>query len=103
MEGADAQVAAISGTFQRYKVLYHQRNVCVGFELLNDFVRVKCHGSNLARMRLQNYDRNKKKESVLEESDSFLVAGAGLERCDLRVMSPTSYQLLHPASRLHHI
>ncbi len=28
----------------------------------------------------------------------FLVAGAGLERCDLWVMSPTSYQLLHPAS-----
>ena len=25
------------------------------------------------------------------------VAGAGLERRDLRVMSPTSYQLLHPA------
>lgn len=27
-----------------------------------------------------------------------LVAGAGLERCDLWVMSPTSYQLLHPAN-----
>ena len=34
---------------------------------------------------------------------AFLVAGAGLERCDLWVMSPTSYQLLHPASRLSHI
>lgn len=29
-----------------------------------------------------------------------LVAGAGLERCDLWVMSPTSYQLLHPANFL---
>ena len=27
----------------------------------------------------------------------FLVAGVGLEPHDLRVMSPTSYQLLHPA------
>ena len=27
-----------------------------------------------------------------------IVAGAGLERCDLWVMSPTSYQLLHPAN-----
>lgn len=28
----------------------------------------------------------------------FLVAGAGLERCDLVVMSHASYQLLYPAS-----
>ena len=27
----------------------------------------------------------------------FLVAGGGLEPSDLRVMSPTSYQLLYPA------
>ena len=27
----------------------------------------------------------------------FLVAGVGLEPHDLRVMSPTSYQLLYPA------
>ena len=27
----------------------------------------------------------------------FLVAGVGLEPHDLRVMSPTSYHLLHPA------
>lgn len=27
-----------------------------------------------------------------------IVAGAGLEHCDLWVMSPTSYQLLHPAN-----
>ena len=30
-------------------------------------------------------------------SGFFLVAGVGLEPHDLRVMSPTSYQLLHPA------
>ena len=29
----------------------------------------------------------------------FFVAGAGLERRDLWVMSPTSYQLLHPATK----
>ena len=29
--------------------------------------------------------------------ESFLVAGVGLEPHDLRVMSPTSYQLLYPA------
>ena len=28
---------------------------------------------------------------------SFMVAGVGLEPHDLRVMSPTSYQLLYPA------
>ena len=28
---------------------------------------------------------------------SYLVAGVGLEPHDLRVMSPTSYQLLYPA------
>ncbi len=39
-----------------------------------------------------------KKKKTRNESES-LVAGAGLERCDLWVMSPTSYQLLHPASR----
>ncbi len=31
----------------------------------------------------------------------FLVAGEGLEPLDLRVMSPTSYHLLHPAIYLH--
>ncbi len=45
----------------------------------------------------------RKKEKTQIEICVFLVAGAGLERCDLWVMSPTSYQLLHPASRLSHI
>ena len=71
MEGADAQVAAISGTLQRYKIFNDQRNICMGLELLNNFVRVECHGSNLARKHRQNFDRNIKKESVLEETDSF--------------------------------
>ena len=31
------------------------------------------------------------------KSKCFLVAGRGLEPPDLRVMSPTSYQLLYPA------
>jgi hypothetical protein len=47
MEGADAQVAAIPGAFQRNKILNDQRDICVGFELLNDFVRVERHGLNL--------------------------------------------------------
>ena len=71
MKGADTQVAAISGTFQRNKILDDQRNICVGFELLNDFVRIERHAPNLARKRRQNFDRNIKKESVLEEPDSF--------------------------------
>ena len=53
MEGTDAQVATISGTFQRNKILDDQRNICVGFELLNDFVRIERHGSNLARMAVE--------------------------------------------------
>ena len=40
-----------------------------------------------------------KKQKDSDKPSLFVVAGAGLERCDLRVMSPTSYQLLHPASR----
>ena len=52
MEGADAQVAAISGTLQRYKIFNDQRNICMGLELLNNFVRVERHGSNLARKRV---------------------------------------------------
>ena len=38
----------------------------------------------------------KRKASVRIDA-CFLVAGVGLEPHDLRVMSPTSYQLLHPA------
>ena len=53
MEGTDAQVATISGTFQRYKVLNDQRNICVGFELLNDFVRIERHDPNLARKAVE--------------------------------------------------
>ena len=40
-------------------------------------------------------DKNKKQDKSLDLS--CLVAGVGLEPHDLRVMSPTSYQLLHPA------
>ncbi len=43
MEGANAYKASISRTFQRYKILDDRRNICVGFELLNDFVRVERH------------------------------------------------------------
>ena len=39
----------------------------------------------------------KRKASVFFKTLAFLVAGVGLEPHDLRVMSPTSYQLLHPA------
>ncbi len=38
-----------------------------------------------------------KKKTLLHAGEGFLVAGVGLEPHDLRVMSPTSYQLLHPA------
>ena len=38
-----------------------------------------------------------KTKSTSFEVLSFLVAGVGLEPHDLRVMSPTSYHLLHPA------
>ncbi len=52
------------------------------------------------RYELPNYI---KKEDITKKpgiTEFFcLIAGAGLERCDLRVMSPTSYQLLHPASK----
>ena len=34
---------------------------------------------------------------IVSTMESFLVAGVGLEPHDLRVMSPTSYQLLYPA------
>ena len=34
---------------------------------------------------------------IVSTMESFLVAGVGLEPHDLRVMSPTSYHLLHPA------
>ncbi len=48
-------------------------------------------------------DAKVKKRTRPFKDGFLLVAGAGLERCDLRVMSPTSYQLLHPASRYAHI
>ena len=42
--------------------------------------------------------KSEKEKNILGTSPrSFLVAGVGLEPHDLRVMSPTSYQLLHPA------
>ena len=42
--------------------------------------------------------REKEQDSRLYQIESLsLVAGVGLEPHDLRVMSPTSYQLLHPA------
>ena len=34
---------------------------------------------------------------MYQSTVSYLVAGVGLEPHDLRVMSPTSYQLLYPA------
>jgi len=49
MERANSKITPVSGAFQRHKVLDHHRNICVGFELLNDFVRVKRHGSNLGK------------------------------------------------------
>ena len=41
----------------------------------------------------------KKEKHTARVCFSFLVAGVGLEPHDLRVMSPTSYQLLYPAIR----
>ena len=38
VEGADPKVAPVPRTFQRHKIFNDQRNVCVGLELLNDFV-----------------------------------------------------------------
>ncbi len=39
---------------------------------------------------------NKKNKPAIK-TGFFMVAGVGLEPHDLRVMSPTSYQLLYPA------
>ena len=47
---------------------------------------------------LQRNDEKKMSVDNLSPlSTLILVAGVGLEPHDLRVMSPTSYQLLHPA------
>ena len=43
-----------------------------------------------------------KNKSLTERSSiRLLVAGVGLEPHDLRVMSPTSYHLLYPASKVY--
>ena len=47
------------------------------------------------RIPLLHVPENKKEEKPC--SFSSLVAGVGIEPHDLRVMSPTSYQLLYPA------
>ena len=49
MERAYSKITPVSGAFQRHKVFDDRRNICVGFELLDDFVRVECHVANLAR------------------------------------------------------
>ena len=41
--------------------------------------------------------RNRKNRTHRKMSPVLVVAGVGLEPHDLRVMSPTSYQLLYPA------
>ena len=46
------------------------------------------------------YKNNNAKKEGKSDDLSSLVAGVGLEPHDLRVMSPTSYQLLHPAMYL---
>ena len=49
MEGADAYEASVTRTFQRHKILDDRCNICMGLELLNNFVRVERHDPNLAR------------------------------------------------------
>ena len=50
-------------------------------------------------MPVKNFRRiNKENKNSTQQGAVFvLVAGVGLEPHDLRVMSPTSYQLLYPA------
>ena len=79
-------------------------NVCV---ILNNVIYDTWDFSPLVELGSKEQNpvnfRNMHKTKNADWNLRFLVAGAGLERCDLRVMSPTSYQLLHPASRLSHI
>ena len=71
MERANSQISTISRPFQRNEVLYDLRDIGMGLKLLNDFVRIERHKSNLARKHRQNFDKSIKKESVLDEPDSF--------------------------------
>ena len=52
-------------------------------------------GSNWGHPTLKNLLIQKEKTELYQFG--FMVAGVGLEPHDLRVMSPTSYQLLYPA------
>ena len=52
-------------------------------------------GSNWGQPTLKNLLIQKEKTELYQFG--FMVAGVGLEPHDLRVMSPTSYQLLYPA------
>ena len=59
-------------------------------------VKFTCNISHTLNTATQLLLQNKKGQSI----DCPKVAGVGLEPHDLRVMSPTSYQLLHPAMYL---
>ena len=52
-------------------------------------------GSNWGQTTLKKSLIQKEKTELYQFG--FMVAGVGLEPHDLRVMSPTSYQLLYPA------
>ena len=55
------------------------------------------HVFEMMRSISTDYERMENKKQDKSCDLSCLVAGVGLEPHDLRVMSPTSYQLLHPA------
>ena len=48
---------------------------------------------------VKHYEKKKSAETLINKGFSALNFGCGgrTRTCDLRVMSPTSYQLLHPA------
>ena len=54
-------------------------------------------GPKVVRFQSLRNSRKQKRKTHHKDVFPFLVAGVGLEPHDLRVMSPMSYQLLHPA------
>ena len=66
------------------------------FCIICELCKFACAINHTLNIATQSLLQNKKGQSI----DCPKVAGVGLEPHDLRVMSPTSYQLLHPAMYL---
>ena len=67
------------------------------FCIICELCKFACAINHTLNIATQSLLQNKKGQSI----DCPKVAGVGLEPHDLRVMSPTSYQLLHPAMYLY--